>query len=112
MLSFLMKRHPIISLNNTSKVKNFTIANLIPLALIFGSKEIKAIAHEHGYGILMPEEIPAERIGWRTLITDKEVEDSAIDLLNGMLTLNPKERITADDAIAHSFFDEIRPGYS
>lgn len=37
MLSFLMKRHPIISLNNTTKIKNFTIANLVPLALIFGA---------------------------------------------------------------------------
>lgn len=41
MLSFLMKRHPIISLNNTSKVKNFTISNLFPLSLIFGAKAIK-----------------------------------------------------------------------
>ncbi len=81
MLSFLMKRHPIISLNNTSKVKNFTIANLIPLSLIFGGKAIKAIAHEHGYGILMPEEIPKEQIGWKTLITD-EGNDDAIDLLD------------------------------
>jgi len=58
MLSFLMKRHPIISLNNTTKIKNFTIANLVPLALIFGAWEIKAIAHEHGYGMLMPDEVP------------------------------------------------------
>ena len=102
MLSFLMKRHPIISLNNTSKVKNFTIQNLIPLALIFGAKEIKAIAHEHGYGILMPEEIPNERIGWKTLITDPEVEDSAIELLDKMLCLHASERITAEEAIALS----------
>jgi len=37
LLSFLMRRHPIISLNNTTKIKNFTIANLVPLALIFGA---------------------------------------------------------------------------
>ncbi len=108
MLSFLMKRHPIISLNNTSKVKNFTIANLIPLALIFGAKEIKAIAHENGYGLLMPEEVPQERLGWRTLITDESVPDCAIELLDRMLTLDPKERITPEEAIAHPFFEEVR----
>ena len=85
MLSFLMKRHPIISLNNTSKVKNFTIANLIPLSLIWGAKAIKSIAHEHGYGCLMPEEIPQERLGWRTLITDEAVSEEAIELLDRML---------------------------
>lgn len=58
LLSFLMRRHPIISLNNTTKIKNFTIANLVPLALIFGAREIKAIAHEYGYGMLMPDEVP------------------------------------------------------
>jgi len=64
MLSFLMRRHPIISLNNTSKVKNFTIANLLPLTIIFGSNEFKSIAHEHGYGMLIPEDIPKERTKW------------------------------------------------
>jgi len=110
MLSFLMKRHPIISLNNTTKVKNFTIANLIPLSLIFGAKEIRAIAHEHGYGILMPEEIPAERIGWWTLVTDPEVSDDAINLLDRMLCLDASKWITADEALNHPHFAEIREG--
>lgn len=108
MLSFLMKRHPIISLNNTSKVKNFTIANLIPLSLIFGAQEIKSIAHDHGYGILMPEEIPNKKLGWRTLITDTSVTDESISLLDKMLCLDASRRITADEAIAHPYFDEIR----
>jgi cell division control protein 7 len=68
MLSFLMKRHPIISLNNTSKVKNFTIANLLPLTIIFGSNEIKNIAHEYGYGIIVPEDIPKKRMPWNELV--------------------------------------------
>lgn len=51
MLSFLMKRHPIISLNNTSKVKNFTISNLLPLTIIFGSNEFKSVAHDYGFGM-------------------------------------------------------------
>lgn len=108
MLSFLMKWHPIISLNNTTKVKNFTIANLIPLSLIFGAKEIKAIAHEHGYGILMPEEIPLEWIGWWTLITDPEVSDEAISLLDRMLCLDADKRINAEEALAHPYFAEVR----
>jgi serine/threonine protein kinase len=56
-LSFLAKRHPIFSLNNSSKVKNFTIANLIPLACIYGAKNIKDIAYKLGYGCVIPEEI-------------------------------------------------------
>lgn len=92
-------------------MKNFTIANLIPLALIFGAKEIKMIAHEHGYGILMPEEFPKERLGWRTLITDTEVSDEAIDLLDQMLSLDAEKRISPDEAVAHPYFDSVRADY-
>jgi len=68
MLSFLMRRHPIISLNNTSKVKNFTIANLLPLTIIFGSNEMKSVSHDYGYGMLVPDDIPKERTKWEDLV--------------------------------------------
>ena len=38
----------------------------------------------------------------------KEVNDEAIDLLNRMLELYPEKRITAEEALRHSFFDEIK----
>lgn len=75
MLSFLMRRHPIISLNNTSKVKNFTIANVLPLIIIFGSDEFKKVAHEHGYGMLIPEDIPKERTKWEDLVNTEFKKD-------------------------------------
>lgn len=108
MLSFMMRRHPIISLNNTSKVKNFTIANLLPLTIIFGSNEFKSIAHEYGYGMLIPEEIPKERTLWKDLVNeDMKEETQALDLLDKMLKLDQNERITPDDALAHPFFDGV-----
>ena len=41
-----------------------------------------------------------------------ELEEKAIDLLEKMLELYPEKRITADDALRHPFFDEIREQYS
>lgn len=58
--------------------------------------------------MLMPEEVPQERIGWRTLITDPDVPDSAINLLDQMLCLDASKRITPDEAIRHEWFNEIR----
>lgn len=108
MLSFLMKRHPIISLNNTSKVKNFTIANLLPLSIIYGSNEFKKVAHEHGYGMLIPEDIPKERTKWEDLVHEEFKTDSdAIDLLDKMMKLDHNERITTEDAVNHSYFNSI-----
>lgn len=108
MLSFLMKRHPIISLNNTSKVKNFTIANLLPLTIIFGSNDIKSVAHDYGFGMLIPEEIPKERTPWKDLV-DKDYidDDNAIDLLDQMLALDQDKRISAAKALEHPFFDGL-----
>ena len=56
-LSFCAGRHPVFSLNNSSKIKNFTISNLIPLTCLFGSDAIKEIAFKYGYGCLIPDEM-------------------------------------------------------
>lgn len=109
MLSFLMRRHPIISLNNTSKVKNFTIANLLPLTILFGSDAFKQIAHEYGYGILIPEDIPKEGKKWENLVSEDMNDSTAIDLLNKMLELDQYSRISPKDALEHEFFESVRP---
>jgi len=53
-LSLLAGRHPVFSLNNSAKIKNFTIQNLIPLTCIFGAKAVKEIGFKYGYGVLIP----------------------------------------------------------
>ena len=42
------------------------------------------------------------------MITDQEVPDSAIHLLDRMLCLDASKRINADEALNHEWFDEIR----
>lgn len=97
-LSFCAGRHPVFSLNNSSKIKNFTISNLIPLTCLFGSNAIKEIAFKYGYGCLIPEEMQKERISWKELcqhITDP----NAHDLLDKMLELDHAKRIKATEIL-------------
>lgn len=105
-LSFLAQRHPVFSLNNSSKIKNFTVANLVPLVCLFGSNNIKEIAFKHGYGMLIPEEMQKERIPWSALCVRNDPQ--AIDLLNKMLELDHSKRISAAEALAHPYFDSIK----
>ena len=92
-LSFLAKRHPIFSLNNSTKIKNFTISNLIPLTCLFGSDNIKEIAFKYGFGCLIPDEMQKSKIDWRHIC---EVSDlDALDLLDKMLELDCSKRISA-----------------
>ncbi len=105
-LSFLAQRHPIFSLNNSSKIKNFTISNLIPFVCLFGSNNIKEIAFKLGYGCLIPEEMQKEKVDWREIC--KLHDDSAYDLLNRMLELDHAKRITPAEALKHPFFRPVQ----
>ena len=106
-LSFIAQRHPVFSLNNSSKVKNFTISNLIPLVSVFGSNAIKEISFKYGYGCLIPDEMQKEKIPWGDIC--KIHDNLAFDLLDRMLELDHTKRISAKDALQHPFFDDIRP---
>lgn len=41
-------------------------------------------------------------------MTDRTVPSNALDLLSKFLTYNPKTRVSALQALAHPFFDELR----
>ena len=105
-LSFLAKRHSIFSLNNSTKIKNFTISNLIPLTCLFGSDNIKEIAFKYGFGCLIPEEMQKSKIPWTDICQIKDPK--ALDLLDKMLELDCSKRITPQEALNHSFFDSVR----
>lgn len=105
-MSFCAGRHPVFSLNNSSKIKNFTISNLIPLTCLFGSNAIKEIAFKYGYGCLVPDEMQKDKIPWDQLCKIKDPE--AYDLLDKMLELDHTKRIKASEVLQHKFFDTIR----
>ena len=93
-LSFLAQRHPIFSLNNSSKIKNFTVSNLIPFACLFGANDIKEVAFKLGYGCLIPDEMQKERLRWKEICQMQD--DAAFDLLSRMLELDHTKRISPD----------------
>ena len=43
------------------------------------------------------------------IFEDVKDQENAIDLLEKMLTFIPEDRITAEEALKHKFFDEVRP---
>lgn len=104
-LSFLAQRHPIFSLNNSSKIKNFTVSNLIPFACLFGANDIKEVAFKLGYGCLIPDEMQKERLRWKEICQMQD--DAAFDLLNRMLELDHTKRISPDQVLQHPFFKSI-----
>ena len=78
---------------------------MIPLICIFGSKKIIETGFNLGYGCLIPDVMRKERIEFKEIC--KIQDASALDLLNRMLELDHKKRITAEEALRHSFFSKI-----
>jgi serine/threonine protein kinase len=82
---------------------------LIPFVCLFGSNAIKEVAFRLGYGCLIPEDFNKERIPWTEIC--KIHDEQAFDLLNKMLELDHTKRISAADALNHSFFNQ-EPSHS
>ena len=45
---------------------------------------------------------------WLSRMTERHIPSNAVDLLSKFFTYNPKQRITAFEALAHPYFDELR----
>lgn len=88
------------------------LGNLVEIGLIFGHFEMRKAAKL--YGRIWKSNlvtIKEERIPFKDLINKFNptfnVDDNAINLLNGLLDLNNNTRITAKDALKHVFFDDL-----
>ena len=45
---------------------------------------------------------------WLSRMTERHIPSNAVDLLSKFFVYNPKQRITAFEALAHPYFDELR----
>lgn len=109
-LCFLASRMPIFNLNKFNTITEDVVRDIEPLIIIFGAESIEKIGKEFHHSILIGDDIKKLicKDGLRSLFVRKDFGEDAFDLCRQMLTVNPKERITAKDALKHKFFDEIR----
>jgi len=59
-----------------------------------------------GYGCLIPEQFNRAPTPFKEICQIQD--EAALDLLSKMLELDHKERITAEAAMKHEFFNEVR----
>lgn len=88
---------------------------LVKIVEVLGSNDFKTyldrydlVLGEH-YNDLMDTEYP--RQPWKSFITSKNAElshDVALDLLDRLLRFDHQERLTAREAMQHSYFDPVR----
>lgn len=90
---------------------------LIKIVKVFGTEEL--IEYVNKYSLTLIEDYKESIEGhkkkdWRKFITHENEElctDDALDLIESMLKFDHSKRITAENAIKHVYFNEIREFY-
>lgn len=105
MLTMLARRYPFFQSSDDQDA-------IVELACIFGQKEMADIAKLYNrIWKCSVSSVPEERIEWPLLIDKlggmKEIPLEAYDLLDRLLCLDSKKRITANEALDHVFLSTI-----
>lgn len=109
-LSFLAQKIPVFNLNSFVKINDETIRDLIPLIIVFGEEQIKEVAEMYDIRLYIPplmRETFLEK-GLEELVKRTDICEFSIDFLKKCLTLDYRKRISAVEALKHSFFNDVR----
>jgi casein kinase II subunit alpha len=85
---------------------------LVKIISLFGSEEMERYVQK--YSIPLPSNLSLVKFqgqipkGWRSFVKDLQIPDDAMDLLSKMVVIDHEERITAEVALRHHYFDEVR----
>lgn len=111
LLSFFSKKIPCFNLNTFNRINDDTIKELIPLIIVFGKDSMQNAAKLYDANLYIPDKMCKEcclENGLQALFKRKDIDDSGIDLLSRCLELNNSTRLSAKEALEHSWFDEIK----
>ncbi|KAI5172335.1 cell division control protein 7 [Nematocida sp. LUAm3] len=105
LLTLLTKKYPFFAAKDD-------IGSLIEIGEIFGGKEMRSAAKFYKRIWRSNIEEIATKITFKEIVKkcssgEKEFPDTLFDLLEKMLSLKSSERITAEEALRHKFFDNL-----
>lgn len=116
LLIILSQRLPIFNLNQFSKIQDETIKDIVPLVVLYGKDAMIEAAKCSKCPIFIGDIFKEYKVqnGIEALIkkkaetpSDEKILSLCKDLLNKLLNLNFKRRITAEEALKHELFQGI-----
>ena len=97
------------------KFKNTKVLEFIfPFAVFFGRTQVMKFCNYFGAYLRIPEGFPQDQkmnfseYFLEHIKRDANANRGCIDLVDGLLNLNPAQRMTAAEALQNQFFDEVR----